>query len=231
MERRQILGTTSAACAGAGAAALIASANSSVNAVLRPDLGIVGGFLMLAAIAGLTFLFMTAKKTSPAVSGTTINSHGGAGGSAHAPGGIAIGGPGGHSGGLPGRGGDGGGGSGGDINVGGGGGSVDGPDIWFPPAPSGYEVLMRATGQKADPELKKYGRGGMSGGYAEKFTLVEALRADYFRAMGNIPSGVEEDITAMPLNALNTALADAGVSWRARITEYDYYEFYIPKSV
>lgn len=158
-------------------------------------------------------------------------SQGGAGGAATAgPGGIAIGGPGGHSGGSPGRGGDGGGsGSTGDLVVGGGGGSVDGPDIWYPPAPSGYEVLMRAQGQKPDPEMKRFGRGGMSPGYATRFEIVEGLRRQFFEDGKKPYRSVNEDIEAMPLAALNAALQDAGHPWRARIVE-GYYEFFIPKS-
>jgi hypothetical protein len=158
-----------------------------------------------------------------------IISQGGAGGSATTgPGGVAIGGPGGNSGGLPGRGGEGGGDGVGDVVAGGGGGSVDGVDIWYPPPPSGYEVLMDKKGEKPDPSIMQYGRGGMSPGYAPKFELVEKIRSEYFAAHGEKPASIDENINAMPVGELNKALEKLGEQWRARIVRYGRYEFYVP---
>lgn len=158
----------------------------------------------------------------------TYVSRGGAGGVAQAgEGGYAVGGPGGHAGGSPGVGGDGGGaGSVGDVVAGGAGGSVDGPDIWFPPAVSGYEVYMKSIGKKADPSLKPFGRGAPSWNYLWRFQRVEQLRADFFTAHGLISKTVDEDILAMSLEQLNEALAAAGETWRAKINNYDQYVFY-----
>jgi len=154
-------------------------------------------------------------------------SRGGAGGAAHAgDGGHAVGGPGGHSGGSPGVGGDGGDAGGGDVVVGGAGGSVDGPDIWFPPAVSGYEVYMKSIGEKADPSMKPFGRGGPSGDYLWRFQRVEQLRVEFFAAHDLVAKTIDEDILAMPLDQLNQALATAGETWRAKINDYDQYVFF-----
>jgi hypothetical protein len=157
---------------------------------------------------------------------------GGRGGDAKVGGnGIAIGGPGGNIGpGGVGRGGDGGGGEvhGDGIAAGGAGGSVDGVNIWYPPAVSGYETYMRQTGQQPDPALKPFGRGSMSAGYAPKFVLIEQLRAEYFKARGQPPRSVDEDIGAVPLEYLNQRLQDMGERWRARITATEQYEFFVP---
>jgi len=155
---------------------------------------------------------------------------GGKGGNAEVGGsGIAIGGPGGKAG-TYGRGGDGGSAEvkGVGIAAGGEGGSVDSDNLWSPPARSGYEVYMETTGQPIDPKMRQYGRGGMSPGYAFRYSIVEKIREKYFEAQNKTPESALENVNAVPLDYVNQELAAMGVNWRARIVRGLDYEFYVP---
>ena len=155
-------------------------------------------------------------------------SGGGKGGNAIVKGsGIAIGGPGGR--GCPhGSGGDGGSAevNGDGLAAGGEGGSVDGNGVWYPPARSGYEIAMEAQGQPIDPRLRRFGRGGMSEGYAARYKIVEGVWAEYFESHRRNPISALEDVEAVPLDYVNWQLSEMGLDWRARIVKMDY-EFYV----
>lgn len=107
------------------------------------------------------------------------------------------------------------------------GGSTDTDTVWYPPARSGYEVAMEQLGKPIDPKMRRYGRGGMSGGYAEKYEIVERIRGDYFASTGASSVDAVEGVAAVPLDYVNRRLAEIGFAWRARIAKLDY-EFYIP---
>ena len=87
---------------------------------------------------------------------------------------------------------------------------------------------MRARGVVPDPHLKRYGRGGMSPGYAERYQIVLKLRDKYFRENGVTAESPNENIKAMPLETLNNELHKERLDWRARINEDNYYVFYKP---
>jgi len=161
----------------------------------------------------------------------TPPSVGGKGGDASVIGsGLAIGGPGGH-GGSVGRGGEGGSARvvGNGIAAGGEGGSVDSNTLWSPPARSGYEIATAAIGERIRPFMRQFGRGGMSPGYAERYRIVEKIRADYFAANHSTPKSPMEDINAVPLDYVNEKLATMNVNWRARLVNNGLdYEFYVP---
>lgn len=115
---------------------------------------------------------------------------GGKGGDATAKGDrvTAIAGPGGPAG-THGRGGDGGSASveGDDSLAGGGGGGAAGQiGVWYPPARSGYEVAMRKLGLPVDPDLARYGRGGVGGSPAGRWD--EKMAVCRATALG-IPQG------------------------------------------
>jgi hypothetical protein len=155
---------------------------------------------------------------------------GGNGGSARVEGnGLAIGGPGGRvSGNARGiRGGDGGGkGSVGDVVVGGGGGHVAGPEVWLPPARSGYEVYQRALGLPVDPYLAQFGRGVAMPGYNEKLAVVDRIREDYLQSQSKMSAKSMYDVHSVPLEYINSALQAMNERWRARIFD-DQFEFFL----
>ncbi len=162
---------------------------------------------------------------APIPSGT-----GGKGGDAKVVGsGTAIGGPGGNAG-KYGRGGDGGGGElhGHGLVAGGAGGSVDSDDRWSPPAHSGYEVAMEALGRPVDPQMRQYGRGGMSPGYASRYDITEEIRKEYFETNNQTPETALDNVGAVPLDYVNQQLASRGFNWRARIVRGLDYEYYVP---
>lgn len=146
----------------------------------------VGGVivLLIAYFAHYTFHKKSSDDAQSIASEPSLGT-GGNGGNAKVGGnGIAIGGPGGnrdkygHGGGNGGSAevqGDG-------LAAGGAGGSVDSDDLWSPPARSGYEVAMEATGQPIDPKMRQYGRGAPSSGYAFRYGIVEKIRGEYFES-------------------------------------------------
>jgi len=195
----------------------------------------IGAFFFAAMPASLAWIdarqitlkLAAARAATPPA---PVEGSGGAGGSAKVGGnGIAIGGPGGHAG-KYGRGGAGGSAevSGDGIAAGGGGGSVDTDTLWRPPPPTGYEVYQEHAGLPIDPKLRKYGRGGMSPGYAARYDVVLKLWADYFKSNNKPPQDPVENVHAVPLEYVNEKLAAIGVNWRARIVRNLDYEFYVP---
>lgn len=155
---------------------------------------------------------------------------GGRGGDATVIGsGTAIGGPGGH-GGTYGKGGDGMHAKiiGDGLSAGGEGGSADSDNLWRPPARLGYEVAQEVLGLPVDPKLRKYGRGGMSPGYAPKYEIVDGIRIQYFKRHDLPYVDAVEDVTAVPLEYVNGELKRMNIPWRARIVRGTDYEFFIP---
>ena len=142
--------------------------------------------------------------------------------------GIAVGGRGGKAGPGQGRGGTGGGGEhdGDGIVAGGDGGSAGLIDVWPAPARSGYERYMRSIGQKPDPALKGYGRGGTVPGYEERLEIVQQIREEYGKAH-ELSAAALSEIEAVPLEYVNTRLEAMNLNWRARLVE-DEYEFFVP---
>lgn len=156
-------------------------------------------------------------------------SGGGMGGNAKVMGnGVAIGGSGGR-GGKYGQGGKGGSAelTGDGLAVGGEGGSVDSDNVWYAPARSGYEIAREQLGQPIDPQMRKYGRGGMSPEYLARYNVVENIRLEYFKNNSLNYIDAIENVAAVPLDYVNQYLAELGHNWRARIVKLDY-EFYIP---
>lgn len=146
--------------------------------------------------------------------------------------GTIIGGKGGHVGfGGVGRGGDGGGGlihgDGGTI-IGGDGGSVDGVNIWFPPAQSGYISLLESQGQTPEFNVQYPGSGGASGGWGERQDIVVKLRAQYFTRTGQVHKISSSKIDDVPTDVLNKMIEQAGYPWRARIDRKYWYTYFIP---
>jgi hypothetical protein len=84
-------------------------------------------------------------------------------------------------------------------------------------------------GLPVDPELRQYGRGGAGAGYEPKLQTIELLRTTYFREHATKPQSIFENISAVPLDYLNDALAAKGEAWRVRVID-DEYEFFIPKN-
>jgi hypothetical protein len=199
------------------------------NLVSNPWAQTIGGGVVVLFVGWLAKRFLV--KPDARGKGESVNSgQGGQGGNAKVVGsGIAIGGPGGH-GGKYGRGGDGGGGEvqGDGIAAGGAGGSADGDDLWCPPAQSGYDALMAATGQPIEPKMRQYGRGGMSPGYAFRYNIVEQIRREYFETYQKQPENALENVNAVPLDYVNQQLAAMDVNWRARVVRGLDYEFYVP---
>lgn len=189
---------------------------------------VVGAFLF----GVLPPLWQWANKPEKAqVSDLKYMGYGGKGGNATVVGnGIAIGGAGGIAG-KYGHGGDGGSGfmQGDGIAAGGAGGSVDSDNLWNPPAASGYEAAMEATGRPIDPKLRQYGRGGMSPDYASRYAVVEEIRQGYFKIQHKPPESALENVNAVPLDYVNQQLAIKGVDWRARIIRNLDYQFYVPE--
>lgn len=132
--------------------------------------------------------------------------------------GTVIGGRGGRVGtGGRGRGGDGGGGiiHGNGVIIGGDGGSVDGENIWYPPARSGYEDFLAKQGETPDWGVMYPGYGGMSPGYVQRHQIVQAIRAAYFHAQGALNKIKHSKIADVPLAYINSELQAAGFPWRA----------------
>lgn len=184
---------------------------------------------------GVILHIRTAKPALPATTTEVTSAEGGRGGSGEIFGnnGTIIGGRGGRAGvGGNGRGGDGGGGvihgDGGTI-IGGEGGSVDGSDIWFPPAQSGFIQFLEAQGQTPDFGVQYPGSGGASGGWLAKQEIVQAIRIEYFDKTGQKSKKETSKIEDVPIEYINSQLAQRGYAWRARIDRKYWYLYYIPK--
>jgi hypothetical protein len=79
-----------------------------------------------------------------------------------------------------------------------------------------------------DPHLRELGRGGVSYGYLSKLEVIEKLRAKYFTENARKRASIFEDITAVPLDYLNSMLAMQNEQWRVRVIDGDEYEFFLP---
>jgi hypothetical protein len=180
--------------------------------------------------AGYLYWQHVAKKP-PTSDVNAPQGQGGRGGSGEIFGdsGTVIGGKGGDVGpGALGRGGDGGGGvihgHGGTI-IGGQGGSVDGTNIWFPPAQSGFIQHLESQGQSPDFNVQYPGAGGASGGWLERQQVVVKIREDYFKKHGQNAKIQSSKIEDVPLEYINERLKDSGFPWRARIEQKYWYLF------
>ena len=157
---------------------------------------------------------------------------GGRGGSGEIIGsGTIIGGRGGRVGfGGAGRGGDGGGGviHGHGLIIGGEGGSVDGTDVWYPPAQSGYIESLLSQGITPDYGVQYPGAGGATPGWLRREEIVRQIRENYFRENGNTEKLSKSKITDVPLEYINEKLSSTGHPWRARYDREYWYCFYVP---
>lgn len=163
----------------------------------------------------------------------SVVARGGRGGSGEIFGsGKVIGGRGGRVGvGGHGAGGDGGGGlvHGDGVVIGGDGGSVDGADVWFPPARSGYDHFIAEQGETPDWGVMYPGYGGMSAGYLERHRIVQAIRSRYFESHGT-PEKIERSkIGDVPIDHINAELQAAGFAWRAE-QEGHWYLFHVVRA-
>lgn len=163
------------------------------------------------------------------------SAQGGRGGSGEIFGndGRIIGGRGGRVGaGGQGRGGDGGGGvihGNGGVIIGGEGGSVDGANIWFPPAQSGYASVMQEwTGQTPDFGVQLPGEGGATPGWLERQDVVKKIREDYFKANGQEEKIEASKVDDVPLDYINQQLEKRGYPWRARVERKHWYLYFVP---
>ena len=147
--------------------------------------------------------------------------------------GTIIGGKGGRVGaGGTGRGGDGGGGvihGDGGVIVGGEGGSVDGVNIWYPPAQSAYiQMVLEAQGQTPDFNVQYPGAGGASGGWLQRQQVVVKIREEYFKKTGQEAKIASSKIEDVPLDYINEKLKEGGYAWRARVDRKYWYLYYVP---
>ncbi len=176
------------------------------------------------------------KKPEPSIKDEPSShpAQGGKGGSGEIFGnnGTIIGGRGGRVGeGGVGRGGDGGSGvihgDGGTI-IGGEGGSVDGHNIWYPPAQSAYIQFLESQGQTPDFNVQYPGAGGATAGWLERQKVVLKIREDYFRRSGQDTKLQTSKIEDVPLEHINEALRSSGLPWRARLDRKYWYLYYVP---
>jgi len=114
------------------------------------------------------------------------------------------------------------------VIIGGEGGSVDGTDVWYPPAQSGFIQAMEARGQTPDFNVQYPGAGGATGGWLERQNVVVKIREQYFREHGEVAKIRSSKIDDVPLEYVNEKLHEAGYPWRARIEKKYWYLFYIP---
>lgn len=146
--------------------------------------------------------------------------------------GTIVGGRGGRVGiGGTGRGGDGGGGvihGNGGIIIGGEGGSVDGANIWYPPAQSGFIQYLESQGQTPDFNVQYPGAGGATREWSERQQIVVKIRQEYFRQKGQEAKLRSSKIEDVPLRYINERLRDAGYPWRASIDKKYWYLYYVP---
>jgi hypothetical protein len=161
-------------------------------------------------------------------------SEGGRGGSGEIFGsGTITGGRGGRVGpGGAGRGGDGGSGviHGDGLIIGSEGGSVDGAEVWYPPAQSGYIDSLLSQGQTPDFGVQYPGAGGASAGWNQKNEIVRQIRETYFRETGEIAKISKSKIRDVPLEYINEKLSQVGHPWRASYDKEHWYCFYVPSA-
>jgi len=200
----------------------------------------IGGLILLFVLLVIRTITGSGKDTTkPLLMGI-----GGTGGSGTiiGGGGTIIGGRGGNVGaGGIGRGGDGGGGTidarGTGLTlhhaliIGGEGGSVDGTNIWYPPAQSGYIQMLETQGQTPDFNVQYPGAGGATTGWLERQAVVVKIRERFFREHGEEPKIDSSKIGDVPLEYVNAKLQEADYPWRARIENKYWYLFYIPGSI
>lgn len=218
---------------GAGASVLIAVAGL-LPPEMRPSLpSIVLLFVAALCVGGSIHLWRWPKEKKLEVIRVS-QARGGKGGSGEIFGnnGTIIGGKGGRVGfSGEGRGGDGGGGvihgDGGTI-IGGEGGSVDGINIWYPPAQSGYIQYLESQGQTPDFNVQYPGAGGATGGWIERQQVVVKIREEYFKKMGQASKVQSSKIGDVPLEYINEELKEAGYLWRARIDKKYWYLYFVP---
>ncbi|MGX8009477.1 hypothetical protein ACVDG8_010930 [Mesorhizobium sp. ORM8.1] len=176
-------------------------------------------------------LYAVNSRTSEIASDAPTLAQGGHGGGGEIFGnGTVIGGRGGRVGfGSRGRGGDGGSGviHGNGLIIGGDGGSVDGENIWYPPARSGYDDYLTKQGESPDWGVMYPGYGGMSAGYLQRHQIVQAIRAAYFHAQGAVDKINRSKIEDVPLAHINLELQASGLLWRAE-QEGHWYIYSIP---
>jgi hypothetical protein len=145
---------------------------------------------------------------------------------------TVIGGPGGNVGiGGAGRGGDGGAGihhGDGGTFIGGEGGSVDGKNIWFPPAQSGYIRYLESQGETPDFGVQYPGAGGATAGWLQHEQIVSKIREEYFREHQQEAKIQSSKIEDVPLAYINKKLETSGHSWRTRIEKKYWYLYYVP---
>jgi hypothetical protein len=200
--------------------------------------------IIVGSVVGLIGAFMIdrppkvatgpALAHEPAATVPVIQGMGGKGGSGEIFGndGTIIAGKGGRVGlGGVGRAGDGGGGViHGDrgTTIGGEGGSVDGINIWFPPAQSGYIQYLESQGQTPDFGIRYPGAGGATGGWLEHQEIVLKIREEYFKKTGQEAKIQSSKIEDVPLEYIDEKLKEAGYPWRARIEKKYWYLYYVP---
>ncbi|HMI97823.1 MAG TPA: hypothetical protein VK479_15015 [Micropepsaceae bacterium] len=205
----------------------------------KPTIAVLLLFLLgVSSLGAAGYLYWqhVAKRTPTADVSTPQpqQGQGGKGGSGEIFGnsGTIIGGRGGKVGpGGLGRGGDGGGGvihgDGGTI-IGGEGGSVDGTNIWYPPAQSSYIQFLESQGQTPDFNVQYPGAGGATAGWLERQEVVVKIREEYFKKAGQDAKVQTSKIEGVPLEYINEKLREFGLPWRARPAQKYWYLYYIP---
>jgi hypothetical protein len=87
--------------------------------------------------------------------------------------------------------------------------------------------LMRAQGLPVDPQLKRFGRGGVDPEYYRKLRAIYIIRGDLSHETTD-DLGLDPDCqTDLSIAELNRRLAQSGETWRVRANDGQY-EFYTP---
>jgi hypothetical protein len=87
---------------------------------------------------------------------------------------------------------------------------------------------MRARGLPVDPQMKRYGRGGIDPEYYRKLRVIYALRGDHSCDALDDLSLDPECQNDVSLDELNKKLEEHGHSWRVR-SDDGQYEFFLPR--
>lgn len=169
------------------------------------------------------------ETSGPSTADMTNVAQGGHGGGGEIFGnGTVVGGRGGRVGaGGRGRGGNGGSGfvRGDGLVIGGDGGSVDGTDVWYPPARSGWEHMLIQQGETPDWGMTYPGQGGMSPGYLWRHQIVDRIRTKYFTEKQTPEKIKRSKIDDVPLDYINSELRSSGFHWQAAQEEFWYIYF------
>jgi hypothetical protein len=112
--------------------------------------------------------------------------------------------------------------------IGGEGGSVDGINIWFPPAQSGFIQYLESQGETPDFGVQYPGAGGATGGWLQRQQVVVKIREEYFNKTGQEAKIQSSKIQDVPLEYINERLKEAEFPWRARIEKKYWYLYYAP---